>query len=192
MASPETSVTVAALMLRFRSGDREAADHLFSVLYPELRRLAAAKMNAEGSDHSWQPSLLVNELYLQLIKVKSLSAPESSSRSEREHFLQFAGHVMRHLLIDHARLLSRRTAKIDIANFELIAIENNDATLQDMDDLLARLGAIHPRLRSVVEMKVFEELSVEEIAHRLEVAPRTVARNWTFCKGWLREQLNVE
>ena len=192
MASPETSVTVASLMLRFRSGDREAADHLFSVLYPELRRLAAAKMNAEGSDHSWQPSLLVNELYLQLIKVKSLPAPESSSRSEREHFLQFAGHVMRHLLVDHARLLSRRTTKIDIANFEWIASENNGATLQDMDDLLARLGAIHPRLRSVVEMKVFEELSVEEIAHRLEVAPRTVARNWTFCKGWLREQLKVD
>jgi len=192
MASPKTSVTVANLMLRLRSGDREAADHLFSVLYPELRRLAATKMNAEGSDHSWQPSLLVNELYLQLIRVKSLPAPESSSRSEREHFLQFAGHVMRHLLIDHARLLSRRTPKVDIANFDVIGEAENVATLQEMDDLLDRLAAIHPRLRSIVEMKVFEGLSVEEIANRLAVAPRTVARNWTFCKGWLREQLKVE
>ena len=63
-------------MARFRSGDREAADQLFSVLYPELRRLAAIKMNAEGSENPWQPSLLVNELYLQLVKVKSLPAPE--------------------------------------------------------------------------------------------------------------------
>jgi len=55
-----------------------------------------------------------------------------------------------------------------------------------------KLAAIHPRLRSVVEMKVFEGLSMEEIADRIQVAPRTVARNWTFCKGWLREQLSVE
>ncbi len=192
MASPETSVTVASLMVRFRSGDREAADQLFALLYPELRRLAAAKMNAERSDHSWQPSLLVNELYLQLIKVKSLPAPDDSTRSEREHFLQFAGHVMRHLLIDHSRLLSRRTTKIDIAHFDAVGGEENVATLQEIDELLDRLGAIHPRLRSVVEMKVFEGSPVEEIAHRLEVAPRTVARNWTFCKGWLREQLKVE
>jgi RNA polymerase sigma factor (TIGR02999 family) len=179
-------------MSRLRSGDREAADQLFSVLYPELRRLAAAKMSAEGSDHSWQPSLLVNELYLQIIKVKSLPGPESSTRSDREHFLQFAGHVMRHLLIDHARLLSRRAAKINIANFDLIDSQQSRATLQEIDDLLYNLAAIHPRLRSIVEMKVFEGLSMEEIADRLQLAPRTVARNWTFCKEWLREQLHAE
>lgn len=179
-------------MLRLRSGDREAADQLFSVLYPELRRLAAAKMCAEGSDHSWQPSLLVNELYLQVIKVKSLPCPENSTRSEREHFLQFAGHVMRHLLIDHARLLSRSVTKIDIAKFDMIDSQESSATLQEIDDLLDKLAAIHPRLRSIVEMKVFEGLSMEEVADRLQVAPRTIARNWTFCKEWLREQLHVD
>jgi hypothetical protein len=65
MALDESTGTIATLMARFRSGDREAADQLFSLLYPELKRLAAAKMKAEGSQHSWQPSLLVNELYLQ-------------------------------------------------------------------------------------------------------------------------------
>ena len=191
VSSQQTSTTVASLMARFRSGDREAADQLFVLLYPELRRLAAAKMNAEGSGHSWQPSLLVNELYLQLVKLKSLPAPDSAARSEREHFLQFAGHVMRHLLIDHSRLLSRRTRKIDIAHFEMAGEEDGSATLQEIDDLLEKLAAIHPRLRSIVEMKVFEGEPVEEIANRLQIAPRTVARNWTFCKQWLREKLQA-
>jgi RNA polymerase sigma factor (TIGR02999 family) len=184
----QISVTVGSLMARFRGGDRQAADQLFSLLYPELRCLAAAKMNAEGSQHSWQPSVLVNELYLQLVKVRSLPTPDGLDCSGREHFLQFAGHVMRHLLIDHSRLLSKRVSKIDIAEFETVGEDAGTATLQEIDDLLDKLAAIHPRLRSIVEMKVFEGLQVEEIAGRLEIAPRTVARNWTFCKQWLREQ----
>jgi RNA polymerase sigma factor (sigma-70 family) len=96
---------------------------------------------------------------------------------------------MRHLLIDRARLLSRRAVKIDIAQFEFAEEENGTATLQEIDDLLEKLAAIHPRLRSIVEMKVFEGLPVEDIAERLGIAPRTVGRNWTFCKEWLREQL---
>ena len=161
MPLQQSSETVGSLMARFRGGDRQAADQLFVVLYPELRRLAAIKMNGEVNGHSWQPSLLVNELYLHLVKVKSLPQPQNSSRSEREHFLQFAGHVMRHLLIDHSRLLSRRTTKIDIAHFEGLADEAGTATLQEIDDLLEKLGSIEPRLRAIVEMKVFEGLSLE-------------------------------
>jgi RNA polymerase sigma factor (TIGR02999 family) len=190
MPSQRSSITVSSLMARFRLGDRQAADQLFSLLYPELRRLAAIKMNAEGSQHSWQPSLLVNELYLQLVKVKSLPAPETADRSEREQFLQLAAHVMRNLLIDHSRLLSHRITKVDIAKFEVLD-ESGDATLQEIDELLEKLASIHPRLRSVVEMKVFEGLSVDEIGMRLGIAPRTVARNWTFCKQWLREKLKA-
>src|ERR1051325_1294431 len=166
MADQQTSITVSSLMARFRLGDRQAADQLFSLLYPELRRLAAIKMNAEGSQHSWQPSLLVHELYLQLVKVKSLPAPETADRSEREQFLQLAAHVMRNLLIDHARLLSHRITQVDIAKFEVLD-ESGDATLQEIDELLEKLASIHPRLRSVVEMKVFEGLSVDEIGMRL-------------------------
>src|SRR5579875_1042261 len=154
-ASLQTSDTVHSLMARFRAGDRAAADQLFVQLYPELRRLAAAKMRGEASDHSWQPSLLVHELYLHLVKVRSLPPPQSSARSERDHFLQFAGHVMRHLLVEHSRLLSRRTTKIDIAHFDGLPEETGTATLQEIDNLLDKLGALEPRLRSIVQMKVF-------------------------------------
>lgn len=189
MAPPSTYQTIGSLMARFREGDRSAADQLFILLHPELRRLAAAKMQSEPTGHSWQPSLLVNELYLHLVKVKSLPAAESSARSEREHFLQFAGHVMRHLLIDHARLLSRRSTRIDIAQFEDVAGESGTASLQEIDNLLDKLGAIEPRLRSVVEMKVFEGLSLDDIAGRLGISSRTAERDWTFCRRWLRDKL---
>jgi RNA polymerase sigma factor (sigma-70 family) len=98
---------------------------------------------------------------------------------------------MRHLLIDHSRLLSRRTTKIDIAEFDELGEETGTATLQEIDNLLDKLGGIEPRLRSIVEMKVFEGLSLEEIAKRLDLNPRAVARNWTFCKRWLREKLQA-
>ena len=189
MTSGQSLMTFGGLMARFRCGDREAADQLCVLLSPELTRLAAAKMTAERSGHSWQPSLLVHELYLQLIKIKSLPEPDRGDHSEREHFLKFSGHVMRHLLIDHSRPLAARVTKIDIATFDVSDGGNSSATLQEIDDLLENLAAIHPRLRSIVEMKVFEGLAVEEIAARLDIAPRTVARNWTFCKQWLRENL---
>ena len=149
-------------------------------------------MNAESDRHSWQPSLLVNELYLQLVKVKSLPAPDRADRSEREHFLQFAGHVMRHLLINRSRLLAKRVTKIDIEKMDAAGEESSTATLQEIDNLLDKLAAIHPRLRSIVEMKVFEDLPVDEIAARMAIAPRTVARDWNFCKHWLRQQLRTD
>lgn len=191
MTSGQISETVASLMARLRAGDREAADQLFILFYPELKRLAAVKMTAEGSQHSWQPSQLVHELYLRLVRIKSLAVPDIMQSSEREQFLHFAGHVMRHLLIEHSRLLVHRARKIDIAHFDLAETDADNPTLQEIDDLLENLAAIHPRLRSIVEMKVFEGLSMDEVADRLQVAPRTAARNWSFCKQWLREHLGV-
>jgi RNA polymerase sigma factor (TIGR02999 family) len=192
VAPGHTTLTVAGLMARFRAGDREAADQLVSLLYPELKRLAVARMNAEANRHSWQPSLLVNELYLQLVRVKSLPAPDRADRSEREHFLQFAGHVMRHLLINRSRLLAKRVTKIDIEKVDAAGDKAGTDTLQEIDNLLDKLAAIHPRFRSIVEMKVFEDLPVDEIALRMAIAPRTVARDWNFCKHWLRRQLKTD
>jgi RNA polymerase sigma factor (TIGR02999 family) len=183
--------SITTLMGRFRAGDRAAADSLFTRLYPELKRLAAIKMASENKEHSWQPSLLVHELYLQLLKVKALPQPEDpSGDSEREHFLRFAGHVMRNLLIDHSRAPAKRYQKIDIATFPLLDEQPSEVTLKEIDDLLEQLARISPRLRSIVEMKVLEGMQVAEIAQRLGVAERTVARNWVFCKQWLRDQFS--
>src|ERR1700722_19635729 len=102
---------IARLMADFRAGDKAAANRLVELLYPELRKLAASKMRGERAEHTWQPTLLVNELYLALVKMKALPG-EGKPEQERAAFLGLAGSVMKHLLIDHARPLYRQAEKV--------------------------------------------------------------------------------
>lgn len=179
--------TVARLMADFRKGDKAAANGLVELLYPELRKLAAAKMRGERSEHTWQPTLLVNELYLALVKIKALGNGDGADQ-EKAAFLGLAGHVMKHLLIDHARPLYRRAEKVplyEMPDYVLPGIEN----VQFVEEVLSRLGAIDPKLRSVIEMRVFEGLTGDEIARQLGCSPRTVANLWTFAKRWLANEL---
>ena len=180
--------TVARLMEDFRKGDKAAANHLVELLYPELRKLAATKMEGERREHTWQPTLLVNELYLTLIKVKALGSGGSADQ-EKAAFLGLAGHIMKHLLIDHARPLYRRAEKVQLQEMpDHVApgMEN----VQFVEDVLSRLGAINPKLRSVTEMRVFEGLTGDEMARQLNCSPRTVANLWTFAKRWLANELS--
>ena len=85
----EVSLEIRSLMSRFRSGDRTAADALVEHFYPELRRIAAAKMQTERQEHTWTPTVLVNELYLELVNIKALRASGEDS-SERDAFLRLA------------------------------------------------------------------------------------------------------
>jgi len=179
--------TVARLMADFRKGDTAAANRLVELLYPELRKLAAAKMKGERSTHTWQPTLLVNELYLALVKIKALGVA-GSAEQEKAAFLGLAGHVMKHLLIDHARPLYRRAEKVPLSEMPAHVspgIEN----VQFVEEVLSRLAAINPKLRTVIEMRVFEGLTGDEIAQQLSCSPRTVANFWTFGKRWLAKEL---
>jgi len=101
--------TVARLMADFRKGDSAAANELIELLYPELRRLAAAKMKGERSGHTWQPTLLVNELYLSLVKIKVLEGSGSGADQEKAAFLGLAGQIMKRLLIHHSRATNIQT-----------------------------------------------------------------------------------
>jgi RNA polymerase sigma factor (TIGR02999 family) len=187
MGITPTSDTVARLMANFRMGDKAATDQLVELLYPELRKLAAAKMSGERTEHTWQPTLLVNELYLALVKIKALGIGGNADQ-EKAAFLGLAGHVMKHLLIDHARPLYRRSEKIQL--YEMPdSIPPGIENVQFVEQVLSRLAAINPRLRSVVEMRVFEGLTGDEIAQQLGCSPRTVANLWTFGKRWLADEL---
>jgi len=179
--------TVARLMTDFRKGDKAAANRLVELLYPELRKLAATKMRGERTGHTWQPTLLVNELYLALVKIKALGDGGNADQ-EKAAFLGLAGHVMKHLLIDHARPLYRRAEKIELRDMP-DRVSAGVESMQFVEEALARLAAINPKLRSVIEMRVFEGLTGDEIAQQLGCSPRTVANLWTFAKRWLEKEL---
>ena len=186
---PPAPDTIARLMAEFRKGNKAAADSLVGLLYPELRKLATARMRGERSEHTWQPTLLVNELYLALVKIKALGEGAGDAREEKAAFLGLAGQVMKRLLIDHARPLYRRAEKTRLLDMPDLAGTGAES-VQYVEQLLSRVGAIDPKLRSVVEMRVFEGLTGDEIAGQLCCSPRTVANLWTFAKRWLARELD--
>ena len=175
-------------MTDLRSGKPDAADRLIELFYPELRRMAAARMRRERPDHTWQPTVLVNELYLELIRVNALPPGGRDAASEKAAFLGLAGFLMKRLLIHHSRPLSRRADKTGVSE-HLEDPGSGTQNLQDIEELLDRLARVDPVLRQIVEMKVFEGLSREEMAARLGCSLRTVARHWEFARHWLQDAL---
>jgi RNA polymerase sigma factor (TIGR02999 family) len=180
-----TAETVAVLMGRFRKGDHEAAGSLVEMLYPQLKKLASTRMRSESNPHTWQPTALVNELYLELVKVRALRASDGD-QGERAAFLNLSAHLMRRLLIQHSRPLAKRIAKQQLTDD--FSCEGQES-LHEIEDLLTRLGRIDSQLRTVVEMRVFEGLTVSEAAQRISCSERTVARFWTFARNWLAAEM---
>ncbi len=174
-------------MRDFRRGSRESAGRLVELLYPQLRRLAASHMQREGVEHTWQPTALVNELYLELVKIKALETRDSDADAERTAFMALAARIMRRLLIHHARPLSRRSPRAPLSDIMDDQI-SGAAALAEIEDALNRLERINPKLRRVVELRAFEGLTGEETAERMECAPATVTRYWHFAKEWLAKE----
>ena len=177
--------TVARLMTSFRNGDHEAAGRLVELFYPELRRIAAARMRSERPDHTLQPTALVHQLYLELVKVKALRPASSDGADEKAAFLGLAAYLMKRLLIHHARPLSKRAEKAELP--DLPGPSPTEHSVLEIDDVLNRLAAINPALRQVVELRVFEGLTREEIARKIGCGTATVARHWSFARNWLEE-----
>ncbi len=188
MEAPSGQVT--QLLKAMRAGDAQAADDLLPLVYSELHRLAAAYMRRERADHTLQPTALINEAYLRLVG-------EEIDWSSRGHFIGIAAHVMRQVLVDHARAHSaqRRAGGVNRVELDenLAAAPNVDPNRVDeviaIDEALGKLAAESPRQARVVELRYFGGLSVEQIASVLEIAPRSVKRDWALARIWLYRAL---
>jgi RNA polymerase sigma factor (TIGR02999 family) len=187
---PLSPDSVGLVTADFRRIDQNPADELVEQFHFELRRLAAARMSGERADHTWQTTALVNELYLELVKVRGLISVDLVNEQDKAAFLGFAGHIMKRLLIHHARPLYRRAQKVPFEEAPERIVEGTEA-LQEVEDALSRLAAIDVRFRMVVEMRVFEGLTGDEIASRLDCSLRTVASYWNFARRWLEKEWAV-
>lgn len=185
------SATIGRWMEDFRRGDQAAAGKLMETFYPDLRRLAANRLRMEDPNHTLQPTALVNELYFELVKIRALAATGASAAEERRAFFGIAGYLMRQLLIRHARPLSKQSTKVSLDSDEFPSLPDpvNMDAVQEVESVLARLAQINPQLRSVVELRVFEGLTGEQIAGRLRCDRRSVTRYWTFASEWLRQEM---
>jgi RNA polymerase sigma factor (TIGR02999 family) len=178
---------ITELIAEVRQGNAAASDDLFQRVYSELRRLAGSYMRHERPDHTLQPTALVHEAYLRLIDQRNLPG------ESRAHFFGVAANVMRRILVDHARAhrankRGGRDVKVPLDDAPAMAVESPDY-LADLDDALERLAALDPRQARIVELRFYGGLSVEEAADILNIAPRTVDRDWRIARGWLRRQL---
>ena len=153
--------------------------------------MAAIKMRKEVPDHSWQPTVLVNELYLELLKIKQLRPVDPANRGQKAAFFALAAQVMHCLLVRHTRPLKWKAEHVELPETMASGAAGVDRLIY-LEDLLSTLSGFDPQLRIIVELKVFEQLSELEIAGRLNCSVRTVSRHWSFAKSWLQSKLYPE
>ena len=183
--APEITGILAALA----RGEPGADAELRAFIYGELHRMARSQMAQESPGHTLQPTALVNEAYLRLLG-------GSEQRWEnRAHFFGAAGEAMRRILVEHARAKGRAKRgggleRVDLDRAEGAA-DDPDEVLS-LDAALARLEEFDPRMAEIVKMRCFVGMSIAETAAALGVAARTVDRQWTLAKAWLRGELRRE
>jgi RNA polymerase sigma factor (TIGR02999 family) len=178
---------ITALLSETELGNQEAEGKLIPLVYDELKQLARRYMRRERSDHTLQTTALVHEAYLKLVRQQAVS---SQSRS---HFLGIAAHLMRRILIDHARghLRGKRGGVKEHLplNEALVFSPQRSEELVKLNEALERLSTIDPRQGRIVELRFFGGLSVEETSEFLGISPKTVKRDWAVAKAWLHGEL---
>jgi RNA polymerase sigma-70 factor (ECF subfamily) len=174
---------ITDLLNQWASGDEDAGEKVFPLVYRELRRIASRSMHRDGTAATLQTTALVHEAYIRI-------TGDSARRwSNRGHFFGVAAKAMRHFLVDYAR--ARSAAKRG-GYFKPLPLDEGLPIAEErmaevilLDDALTALAKLHPRQSQVVELRFFGGLSVEDTAEALKISEETVARDWRAAKAWL-------
>jgi RNA polymerase sigma factor (TIGR02999 family) len=186
MASPGTDLT--GLLQAWSAGEAGAAEQLIPVVYEELRRQASRYLARERSDHTLQPTALVNEAYMRLAEQRRVRW------QDRGQFFAVAATVMRRLLVDHARQrgASKRGAActISLSDGDVLALSPApDVDVLALNDALTELAEIDPLRMRMIELRFFAGLTTDETAEALGVSSATVTRGWRLARAWLHMRL---
>jgi RNA polymerase sigma-70 factor (ECF subfamily) len=188
MAASQHQIT--ELLRQWRSGDKEALDKLTPLIYEELHRLAHQYIARERAGHTLQTTALVNEAYLRLVEQSEVDW------ESRAHFFAVSAQVMRHILVDYARLhtAAKRGGEFQKIELEEQAIVSREraAELVARDQAMRALHEIYPRRSKVVELRYFGGLNNKESSEVLKVSETTIERDWRFAKAWLYRELRAQ
>lgn len=189
---------ITELLLQWGDGDQRALAKLMPLVYDELRRIARGQLRRETPGQMLEPTTLVHEVYLRLVD------QERATWHNRAQFFGVAAHLMRRVIVDHAR--ARQAGKrggsvVHVALHDVDekqtrethgkegALAGRTADMLAIDAALDRLEAIDPEQARIVELRFFAGMTVEETAHVLKRSPRTVKREWRLARAWLYREL---
>lgn len=177
---------ISQLIEQWKTGDREAINALFPLIYRELRSLAHWYMRGERPDHTLQSTALVHEAYLRL-------AQQGPFQTEsREGLMAVAAMLMRQILVDSARAYraEKRGAGLNVQlDEELEVAGKRDMDIIALDDALHELSRLDPQQGRIVELRCFGGLTIEETAAVLGISTATTKRDWSMAKAWLTREL---
>jgi RNA polymerase sigma factor (TIGR02999 family) len=184
--TPPELPPITLLLHRATEGDRSALDQVFASLYPDLRRVARARLHSQGRADAMNTTMLVHESFMRLVNASNLRL------EDRHHFFAYAAKTMRNVIIDAAR---EHRAERHGGGVEHVTLGGDDALqvadtsaseeLLRVNDALLELETLDPDLVQVVEMRYFGGYSEQEIAEMQGVSERTVRRRWDKARAWL-------
>lgn len=179
------SLPVTVLLQRVAAGDRLALDQVYSALYPELRRIAHARLYAQGRPNDMSTTQLVHENFLHMIRAGQIAV------ADRRHFFTYAAKSMRNIIVDEARAACAAHRGGGITHVSLdgdLAPEVDRPAELDIlrtHEALLALEALDRELAEVVEMRYFGGYGESEIAEIQGVTERSVRRRWDKARSFL-------
>ena len=186
----ETSGDITLILQRWDSDRLAAVEALTPIVYKELHRIASNYLRRHRSGHTLQPTALINEAYLRLIK------QESATLRDRSHFYALCSRMMRGILADSVRahLAEKRGSgnKVQLdEKFDLAGPGGGTTDFLVIHEALGKLQAENERIAQVVELRYFAGLQHDEIAEAVSISLATVKRDLALGEAWLRRALSV-
>jgi RNA polymerase sigma factor (TIGR02999 family) len=186
---------VTRILNRIEEGDPRAASELLPLVYDELRKLAAARLAQEKPGQTLQPTALVHEAYLRLVKPVADTATTELAFANRGHFFAAAAEAMRRILVENARRKKRQKHGGELRRVDLPAqdpaVDPVAEELLALDEALTRLAEEDAVAAQIVNLRHFAGLGHEDVAATLGITVYQARQKWTYARAWLREALGT-
>lgn len=178
---------ITQLLLEYGNGNDEAYQELFPIIYQQLKYIAQNQLARRPAGGELRKTELIHEVYLKLID------QTRANWQDRSHFYATAAKAMRHILVDRYRKQNAKKRggpqKSVTFHEEELKPETYPEQLIGLHELMEQLAEVDERMHTVVDLRFFAGMTIEEIAELLNVSTSTVDRDWAKARGWLYQQL---